>query len=58
MIVPKTALIATTISEANTVSFSAATACWPLTASQKPERPLSSEVETTAASGSRTMTLR
>jgi hypothetical protein len=51
-------LIATTISEETTVSFSAATAWAPLTASQKPAMPPSSEVETTAASGSRTMMLR
>ena len=58
MIVPKKALIAITISEAITVSFSAATAWGALIASQKPERPPPNDFETTAASGSRTITLR
>ena len=56
--VPKTTLIATTMSDAITVSFSAATACG--ARDRVPERaePPSSEVATTAAIGSSTITLR
>src|SRR5947209_18333226 len=56
--VPVTALIATTISESTTVSSSADFAAGLDTARQNPSRPPSSEREATAASGSRTMTLR
>ena len=55
MIVPKTALIATTISDAISVSSIAATACGLETASQKLARPSSNDLDTTAAIGSSTM---
>jgi hypothetical protein len=58
MIVPNTALMTTTISDAITVSFSAATDWAPLTASQKVPIPPFSDWSTTAASGSSTITLR
>src|SRR6476661_2399745 len=58
MIVPNTALIRTTISEHTRVSFSAAMACVPVTASQNEPVPLSNALAATAASGRRTMTLR
>src|SRR4051812_4470894 len=55
--VPATALIAATRIDTMSVSFSAATACGAVTASQKAPSPPSSERATTAASGIRTMTL-
>ena len=55
MIVPKTALIATTISEQITVSFSAASDWLPVTESQKAPRPPLVDSTTTAASGSITI---
>ena len=55
MIVPKTALIATTASEAKNVSSIAATACSEETASQKLCQPSSNDRDTTAAIGSSTM---
>src|SRR3954453_10818088 len=55
--VPATALIAATRIDRTSVSFSAATACGAVTASQKAPSPPSSERATTAASGIRTMTL-
>jgi hypothetical protein len=58
MIVPATALIATTITEAIRVSLSAATACGELTASQNSPSPPSNDFATTAASGMRTIRLR
>jgi hypothetical protein len=51
MSVPKPALTAATTTDASSVSFSDATACGELTASQK-EPP--AECQTRAASGSRT----
>src|SRR4051794_24729088 len=56
--VPVTALIATTISDTMSVSLNAATACGPLTTSQNSPSPPSSDFAATAASGSRTITLR
>src|SRR4051794_27623719 len=56
--VPVTALITTTIADVMNVSFSAASACGPVTTSTKPESPSSSDVTATAASGSSTMMLR
>ena len=58
MIVPATALIATTIADATRVSFSAATACGVVTSSQNDARPPSNDFATTAASGIRTIRLR
>ena len=58
MSVPNTTLITTTISEAISVSFSAATACGVVTASQKLSRPFSNDFDTTAARGIRAMMLR
>ncbi len=58
MIVPKTALIATTISEAIRVSSSERTACGEVTWSQKWLRPELSDSSTRAASGIRTIRLR
>ncbi len=58
MIVPKTALIATTISEAIRVSSSERTACGEVTWSQKWLRPELSDSSTSAASGIRTIRLR
>ena len=58
MIVPATALIATTIAEAIRVSFSAATACGAVTSSQNEASPPSNDFATTAASGIRTIRLR
>src|SRR5688572_1740961 len=55
--VPVTTFTTTTASETSTVSFSAATASGPLTASQKPVRPASNERTTTAASGMSTIRL-
>src|SRR5262245_8247383 len=49
--VPATALITTTISEATTVSFSAATACSLVTAVQNASHPPSIDRATTAAIG-------
>ncbi len=56
--VPATALISTTTSETANVSFSAATACGSVTASQKAPSPPSSERSVSAASGIRTTMLR
>src|SRR4051794_34161195 len=56
--VPVTALIATTISETISVSLNAATAWGPVTTSQNSPSPPSSDFAATAASGSRTTTLR
>ena len=58
MIVPKTALIATTISEQITVSSSERTACGEVTWFQKALSPSSKAWLVSAASGSRTITLR
>ena len=58
MIVPKKALIATTISELITVSFSAAIDWAPVTESQKAPRPPLSDSSSTAASGSITISDR
>ena len=58
MIVPNTALISTTTSDAISVSFIAATACGWLTASQNVDHPSSPERITTTAIGIRTMTVR
>jgi hypothetical protein len=58
MIVPKIALITTTIKEQITVSFSEATAWGEVTALQKASKPPSSDWLTTAASGRRTIRLR
>ena len=58
MIVPKTALIATTIADAPRVSFSAAIACGVVTSSQNEDSPPSNDFATTAASGIRTIRLR
>src|SRR4051794_16445088 len=55
--VPATALIAATRIDTISVSFSAATACGAVTASQKAPSPPPSERATTAASGIRTITL-
>src|SRR3954447_4106773 len=55
--VPAAALIAAARIDRTSVSFSAATACGAVTASQNAARPPSSERATTAASGMRTMTL-
>src|SRR5215204_1724375 len=56
--VPNTALMSTTISDAISVSFSAATACGLLTAVQKLSVPLSSDFTITAASGISATTLK
>ena len=58
MIVPKIALMTTTISEQTTVSFSEGTACGEVTWSQKVLRPPSNDWLTSAASGSSTIRLR
>ena len=58
MIVPKTALIATTISEQITVSLRAAIDWLPVTAFQKASRPPLVDSTTTAASGSITISDR
>ena len=57
-IVPITALMSTTTADATRVSFSAATDCGSVTASQNPVRPSCAEYQIRAASGSRTITLR
>ena len=57
-IVPMTALIRQTASETTSVSFSAATACGSVTASQKPVCPAFPACQTSAASGRRTIRLR
>ena len=56
--VPKTALITTTITEAISVSFSAATSWSLLTDVQKLSSPLSIDLNSTAASGISATTLR
>src|SRR5918995_1850348 len=56
--VPKNALTITTISDAISVSLSAATASGLLTAFQKPSVPFSNDLKTTAASGISATTLR
>ena len=53
-----TMLIATTISEQVTVSFSVEVACGDEIAFQKPSQPRSVDFATTSASGIRTMMLR
>ena len=58
MIVPVTALIATTISEAARLSFSAATAWGFETACQNVSQPPPVDFQKTAASGIRTIRLR
>jgi hypothetical protein len=58
MMVPVTALIATTTAETSSVNLMAAHASGPDTASQNPLRPPSSECTTTAARGIRTIRLR
>src|ERR671910_951917 len=56
--VPKNALTITTISDAISVSLSAATASGLVTAFQKPSVPFSKDLKTTAASGISATTLR
>src|SRR3954463_6007355 len=56
--VPVTALITTTIADVMNVSFSAASACGPVTTSKNSDTPPSSDLTATAASGSSTMMLR
>jgi hypothetical protein len=55
--VPNSALITVTTSAESSVSFSAATDCLLETVSQKCAQPPSVDLETTAASGSSTITL-
>ena len=55
MIVPNTPLIATTATDASSVSSMAATACSEETAAQNVDQPSSNDRDTTAAIGSSTM---
>jgi hypothetical protein len=57
MSVPITALISATATDATNVSFSAATACGSVIASQKLRSPCV-DFQTTAASGTRTISVR
>ena len=58
MIVPKIALMTTTISEADDGQLQRGDCLRAVTAVQKAPRPLSNDFAATAASGSRTITLR